>query len=181
MHVERYISSLISTWEKVNKADLAECVKFVQNSLSFGRGIMVAGNGGSSATASHFVVDWSKGFLHNSAQSSPIISLTDNTPLITAIANDISYEQIFSFQLARFGKKGDLLVCISGSGNSKNLIEACLKAKELGMTIVTLTGFDGGKILRFADYSFHCPISDMQVVEDMHASFGHMVIRCQQF
>jgi D-sedoheptulose 7-phosphate isomerase len=106
------------------------------------------------------------------------LCLSDNTPLISAIGNDISFEEVFSYQLKSYARPNDLLVCVTGSGNSRNIINACKQAKLIGMQVLALTGFDGGQTLLNADYSFHCPVEDMQIVEDMHLSFGHLVIRC---
>ena len=176
--IELYIEHLSKTWEKVDLNSLLASLEFLKEQIGSELNIFIAGNGGSSSTASHFVTDWSKGINTRERIRSNISCLSDNTPLITAIANDMDYTNIFAYQLEMFAIKGDVLVAISGSGNSQNIIEAALMARKLEMKIVALTGFDGGKLKELADYNFHCPIEDMQIVEDMHLSFGHMIVKC---
>jgi D-sedoheptulose 7-phosphate isomerase len=179
MKIDSYLENLILGWSKVDISKLSEAVRLVQETLDSNSSVFVIGNGGSSSTASHFVADWVKGNRETNGIAGKVFCLSDNTPLITAIGNDMDYDQIFAYQLRSYAKTSDLLVCVTGSGNSRNIINACIQAKSLGMKVVTLTGFDGGETLRIADFSFHCPVEDMQIVEDMHMSFGHMVIRCQ--
>ena len=170
----------MNTWSKIDQFKLQECLEVIQTSLKSDKSIYVVGNGGSSSTASHFVVDWTKGYNEFKPSTARVLSLSDNVPLLTATSNDIDYNKIFARPLQSWGKEDDLLVCISGSGNSKNIIEVCEVAKQKRISIVALTGFDGGKLLNLADYSFHCPIDNMQIVEDMHLSFGHMVFSCRR-
>lgn len=179
MKVNNYLDNLINSWSKVDIPNLEKAVYKVQESLNFGSNVFVVGNGGSSSTASHFVADWVKGNRETNGEFGKAFCLSDNTPIITAIANDIEFDQIFAYQLKSLAKSGDLLVCVTGSGMSPNIVKACIEAKRLKMIVVGLTGFDGGEIAKMADFSFHCPVDDMQIVEDMHMSFGHMVIRCQ--
>ena len=124
------------------------------------------------------MTDWVKGYRVISGVIGNAFCLSDNTPMITAIANDIGYSEIYSYQLQSYAKSDDLLVCVTGSGESKNVVRACETAKELGLKVVGLTGYSGGQTAKMADYNFHCAVEDMQIVEDMHISFGHMVIRC---
>ena len=177
-NVSEYINHLNAAWDSVDRASLAAAVEVVQISLREGKSIFVVGNGGSSATASHFVTDWVKGNRVNTGHFGKAYCLSDNTPMLTAVSNDLEFSEIFSYPLQSYGAKGDLLVCVTGSGNSKNIIRVCEEAHLLGLRVVALTGFDGGATMKIADYNFHCPIKDMQIVEDMHLSFGHMVIRC---
>lgn len=178
MIIKDYVDSLTHSWSLVDLDRISEAVQKVQECLQSGNQVFVIGNGGSSSTASHFVADWVKGNREINGVAGKAFCLSDNTPLITAIGNDIDFDQIFAYQLRSYAKSSDLLVCVTGSGNSKNVVKACLEAKSIGMKVVALTGFDGGETLRMADFSFHCPVKDMQIVEDMHMSFGHMVIRC---
>jgi D-sedoheptulose 7-phosphate isomerase len=139
--------------------------------------IYVFGNGGSAATASHFVCDFNKGISENLEKKFNLICLNDNLPTLMAIANDISYEDVFSFQLLNKLKPTDLIIAVSGSGNSKNVIKAVEYAKEVGCKIVGLTGYSGGKLKMLSDYSMHVPVNDMQITEDVHMSFDHMMYR----
>ena len=179
MKINDYLDNLISSWAKVDVLRLERAVHKVQESLHLGRNVFVIGNGGSSSTASHFVADWVKGNRETNGIAGKAFCLSDNTPLISAIGNDIEFDQVFAYQLKSYASAGDLLVCVTGSGKSPNIVNACKEAKFLQMPVVGLTGFDGGEIAKLADFSFHCPVDDMQIVEDMHLSFGHMVIRCQ--
>jgi D-sedoheptulose 7-phosphate isomerase len=123
------------------------------------------------------VNDWVKG-VSNLVKSKPkAICLNDNIPSITAIANDSDFSHIFSSQLSNLGSPGDLLVAISGSGNSKNILAAINQAKRQGIKVVGVLGFDGGAALNLVDEAFWVPYNDMQIVEDLHSSFGHMVLK----
>lgn len=138
--------------------------------------IFIIGNGGSSATASHFAVDWQKGAQQYLNFYPNVLCLSDNVPLITAIANDIAYTEIFTHQLSNRDSRNGLLVAISGSGMSENIISAMRKSVELGLQSVALTGFDGGEVGKIA--SIHCNVAstDIKVVEDVHLIFGHSII-----
>lgn len=174
MNTSEYINKLTDTWKRIDSLKLEQLVETIHAEINNKKRFFIVGNGGSSSTASHFVNDWKK------ILKCDAICLSDNVATLTAIANDISYDEIFSFQLEISASKGDVLVALSGSGNSRNIVNACQKALKLGMTVIALTGFDGGETIKLGNYSFHCPISDMQIVEDMHLSFGHMVAKCGQ-
>lgn len=139
------------------------------------RTIFLIGNGGSAAAASHFGQDLAKGTLSSMAAKRRfrVIPLTDNVGFITALANDEGYESIFEQQLRNLARPGDLLVAISGSGNSPNVLRAVEYARSIGMKTVGVTGFDGGKLRRMADESVHVPIDDMGMVEALHGVVFH--------
>ena len=132
------------------------------------------GNGGSASTASHFANDFTKGIPTKNFQ---VTCLSDNIATITAIANDISYDLIYSYQLAHLLQEGDIVVAISGSGNSTNIINAANYAKEQGNLVIGFTGFNGGKLKKLSDISLHVPINNMQIVEDVHLLFNHVMMR----
>ena len=137
--------------------------------------IFLVGNGGSAAAASHFGVDLAKGTLA-SAQATrrfKVIPLTDNIGYITALANDEGYESVFEQQLRNLAEKGDVLISISGSGNSPNVLRAVDYAKSIGMTTIALTGFDGGKLRQIADENVHVPVDDMGMCEALHGVVLH--------
>ena len=138
--------------------------------------IYICGNGGSAATASHFQNDFNKGVSEHLDIPFRFCCLNDNVATIMAIANDISYDDIFSFQLRNKLDPNDLLVAISGSGNSKNIIKAAEYAKSKGIKIIGITGFNGGKLKEFADVLLHAPINSMQVTEDIHMIFDHLMM-----
>ena len=143
-----------------------------------GRTVFLAGNGGSAANASHFGQDLAKGTLASMAAKKRfrVIPLTDNIGFITALANDEGYESIFEQQLRNLAQPGDLLVAISGSGNSPNVLRAVEYAQSIGMKTIGVTGFDGGKLRKLADESVHIPVDDMGMSEALHGVVFHLVM-----
>src|SRR5205085_4359406 len=129
--------------------------------------VFVIGNGGSAANASHFAQDLAKGTCHDMQQERRIraLSLTDNIAFISALGNDEGYDQIFVQQLRTFCRPGDLLIAISGSGNSPNVLRAVEYAHEQGMKTIGVTGFSGGKLRDLADECVHVPLNDMCTAE----------------
>ena len=143
-----------------------------------GRTIFLVGNGGSAANASHFGQDLAKGTLADlrAERRFRVISLADNIGFITALANDEGYESVFEQQLRNLARSGDLLIAISGSGNSPNILRAVEYAKSIGMTTIGVTGFDGGKLRRMADERVHVPVDDMAMCEALHAVVFHLAM-----
>lgn len=138
--------------------------------------IYIFGNGGSAATASHFANDFNKGISEYTNKKFRFICLNDNVPTVMAVANDISYDEVFRFQLLGKLKQEDLVIGISGSGNSKNVVNAIEYAKQEGIRTLGVTGFDGGKVKNIVDVSLHVPINNMQITEDIHMVFDHMIV-----
>ena len=138
--------------------------------------IYICGNGGSAATASHFQNDFNKGVSEYIDIPFRFDCLNDNMATIMAIANDIGYEEVFRFQLRGNLEPNDILVAISGSGNSKNVINAVEYAKEQGNKIIGLTVYSCGKLKKLADISLHVPVNSMQVTEDIHMVFDHLMM-----
>lgn len=137
--------------------------------------IFTCGNGGSLAVADHFVCDFIKGSSTDTTIKPIIYSLGSNTPTLSAIANDISYKDIFSYQLDNYGKKGDVLLSVSSSGNSPNIIEAISMAKKKGMKTISFVGFMGGKAKQMSDNYIHIQSKNYGIVEDIHHSLMHML------
>jgi len=138
------------------------------------RDLYLFGNGGSAAIANHWVCDFSKGGFEDTGRRSKATSLSSNMPLITAIANDIGYEYIFARQLEYMNPKyHDVAIAISSSGNSKNIVLGIMKARDLGMTTVAITGFTGGVAATLADISIHIPSSNYGIVEDISMMILH--------
>jgi D-sedoheptulose 7-phosphate isomerase len=137
--------------------------------------VFLAGNGGSAAAASHFGQDLAKGTLADlrATRRFRVIPLTDNVGYITALANDEGYESIFEQQLRNLGRPGDVLVAISGSGNSPNVLRAVEYAHAIGMKTIGVTGYDGGKLRTLAQESVHIPIEDMGMCEAVHGVVFH--------
>lgn len=175
--IQAYFLREIETIQKLDVDEIAAAVQAIEDAYEREATIYVFGNGGSAATASHFVCDFNKGICEKLDRKFNLICLSDNTPMITAIANDISYDEIFRFQLRDKLKASDLIIAISGSGNSPNVIHAVEYAKEVGATVVGLTGYSGGKLRQLADYHMHVDIDDMQITEDVHMMFDHMMYR----
>src|SRR5829696_2741893 len=138
-----------------------------------GRVVFVVGNGGSAATASHFACDLSKGTRSGGPPTFHVVSLTDNVPLLTAWANDSGYERVFSEQLTALARPGDLLVAISASGNSPNVVAAIDTARSCGMGVVGLSGCSGGRLARVSDVAVNVPSDRIEVVEDAHLVVAH--------
>ena len=138
--------------------------------------IYVFGNGGSSSTASHLANDFNKGISEYVDKKFHVKCLNDNMATVLSVANDIGYNDIFSFQLKNKVKEGDVVIGISGSGNSQNVVNALTYAKEQGATTIGWVGFDGGKVSKIVDLAFHVPVNDMQLVEDMHMVLTHLLM-----
>lgn len=142
------------------------------------RTVFLVGNGGSAAAASHFGQDLAKGTLSSmqAKRRFRVIPLTDNIGFITALANDEGYESIFEQQLRNLARRGDLLIAISGSGNSPNVLRAVEYASSIGMKTIGVTGFDGGKLRGLVDESVHVPIDDMGMTEALHGVVFHLAM-----
>jgi len=139
------------------------------------RTIFIMGNGGSAATASHFVSDLSKGTIVEGFPRFKVIALTDNIPNLLAWANDESYDEIFVEQLKNLMEPNDVVIGISGSGNSMNIIKAIEYANKNGGVTIGISGYDGGKLLKYAQENIHVPSSYMQRVEDIHLLIEHLL------
>lgn len=137
--------------------------------------VFIVGNGGSAATASHMACDLGKNTISPNRQRFRIISLSDNMALVSALANDLGYEHVFAEQLKNLIRPGDVLISITGSGNSPNIIRAMEYARERAATNIALLGFDGGRALDLADEYVLVPVHDYGVVEDMHMVLDHIL------
>lgn len=144
------------------------------------RRVFIFGNGGSAYNASHHVADYVKTACVPGKKRLMAFSLSDNMGLLTAIGNDLAYDQIFEFPLASYARPGDIAVGISCSGNSPNLLRACEWARSHGLTVVALTGFDGGRVKALADIHIHVPSDNYGVIEDLHMSVGHIAAQMLQ-
>lgn len=155
-----------------------EILNVLKNSVKNNQKIFVAGNGGSAGLADHYVCDLSKGAVKdwkNNSDRYKAICLSTNTGYVTAISNDTSYNEIFKQQLINLASPNDILVLISSSGNSPNIIAAAEHAKCIGMKIIGVSGFSGGKLKELADYSAHMNYQSYEVCEDIHGIFGHFL------
>ncbi len=139
------------------------------------RTVFLIGNGGSAANASHFAQDLAKGTAPGleAPRRLRALSLADNVGFLTALANDVGYERVFEQQLRTLARPGDLLIAISGSGNSPNVLRAVEWAREAGLLTLGVTGFDGGKLRGMVDHAVHVPCDDMGICETLHAAVFH--------
>lgn len=172
--IEGYLSRLKSTMDLVSRDELQGFLALLVESLEANRRIYVMGNGGSASTASHYVADFNKGLSWGKRRRFRFHCLNDNVPTLTAYANDVSYEDVFVEPLRNFLEAGDLVIAISGSGNSRNVIKAIEYANGAGAITFGITGYDGGRLRKIAQRGLHVPIDDMQVVEDLHMVFDHL-------
>lgn len=136
--------------------------------------VHIFGNGGSHANASHTVADFVKTAMVDGKRRLRALCMSDNLPMLTAVGNDLSYQDSFAFQLESYARKGDLAVAISCSGNSPNIIKAVEVAKKIGVPIVGLTGLKGGKLGPMSDIHINVPSDNFGVIEDLHMSVGHI-------
>lgn len=148
--------------------DLADC-------MHSRRHVFICGNGGSAANASHLANDFSYAVARKPGAALRATSLTDNSALLTCLANDTGYENVFSLQLAELASPGDILIALSGSGQSPNILRALERAAHIGMRSYAVVGFDGGKAAILADRAIHFRVDDMQIAEDMQLILGHMI------
>ena len=172
-----YLQKLKVLIDRIDLDGIENIVEAIKQTVKNKSRIYVIGNGGSSAIASHMVNDLGTGLRRRDVINFDIISLADNTPVGTAIANDIGYENIFYMQLKGLMKKDDVIIAISSSGNSPNIIKAVEYARKVGATVIGCTGFDGGKLKILSDISFHIetPKGEYGLVEDIHTILDHLL------
>jgi D-sedoheptulose 7-phosphate isomerase len=174
-----YIKGLKDVLDRIPLGPIDEIVQAIELAQNERRQIFVIGNGGSAATASHMMNDLCKGTLgHKGDAPWPrlrVIALTDNVSLMTAWANDSDYTRVFSEPLKNLAQRGDLLIAISASGNSPNIIAAVDAAKQIGVKVIGLVGFGGGKLAKLAEISFVVPSDGYGPVEDVHMILDHII------
>ncbi len=163
--------------DSLNREEINATMNALLAAYDRGATVYVMGNGGSSATASHMVCDFNKGTCYELDTKFKFVCLNDNIPILMAIANDDSFENVFVYQLKDRLKKEDVVLAISGSGNSHNVIKAVDYAKEVGATVIGVTGYSGGKLRQRADFYLHVPVDDMQITEDLHMGFDHLIMQ----
>jgi D-sedoheptulose 7-phosphate isomerase len=175
MTASDYRQLLTDTLDKLDMTAVDAMVDCFADAHARGATIFTMGNGGSGASASHAAGDFLKGASYGLDQRFKMICLNDNLPSMMAIANDIGWEDIFVEPLKNFLQPGDVVIGISGSGNSKNVLKAADYAKAKGATVIGMTGFKGGKLREVADISIHSDAMDMEVAEDVHMAVFNMV------
>jgi len=178
MNYEAYLDYIDRAQRAVKAEEVSTAIDLLWRAYQRRRTVFVIGNGGSAATASHLAQDLWKGTRRTLTQKRRyrVLSLTDSVPCLTALANDDGYEMVFEQQLRTYARAGDLLVAISGSGNSANVLRAVKWANRSGLTTLALTGFDGGMLRRAAHHCLHVPLNDMCTAESIHSVLLHYVV-----
>src|SRR5574344_286492 len=175
--IKAYYAREVRVIESLDVAELNRAMNALLSCYERESTVYVFGNGGSSATASHMVCDFNKGTCANVEKRFRFVCLNDNVPTMMAVANDMSFHAVFYYQRENQLEKGDLILAISGSGNSHNVIKAVEYAKKSGCEVIGMTGYDGGRLARLSDYQLHVPADDMQITEDLHMGFDHMIMQ----
>jgi D-sedoheptulose 7-phosphate isomerase len=171
----QYKAEVLKAIEMVDLDKVNQAIELFKDARANGRHIFVCGNGGSASTASHFACDIVKGASYNRGQRFRIMALTEQLATITAYANDVSYDCVFVEQLRNFAQSGDLVMAISGSGNSPNVIRAMEYANSAGCRTLALTGRDGGKLGALAELNIQVSAPHMGRIEDAHMIVCHMI------
>ena len=176
--VTDYLERVCQVIRDLDRTQVETLSDLIERQYRSGRFVFIIGNGGSGANASHLCEDLAKCTLRDfeTQRRLKVLSLTDNLPWVTAIANDLSYREVFLEQLKSLASEGDLLIAISGSGNSPNILSAVDWANSHGLTTLGLTGFGGGALKTLAHHNLHVPIDDMGIAESVHLTVFHWVI-----
>jgi len=170
----KYFQLVSKTFDQIKLNDLEAIINLIMKTREQGSMIYSMGNGGSSAIAEHLVCDFTKGcFLNNTKLKS--ISLNSNISLLTAVANDFSYDDVFKKQLEMYVEKNDIVIAITSSGNSQNVISALRYLNEKGIKSISFTGFDGGEVKDLSTYNIHVPVNNYGIIEDVHQSLMHII------
>lgn len=172
-----YFASLRSVLAQVDLKIVDQMTDAIWQNYEQGGTLYIFGNGGSAALASHLACDFGKGTVAAGRPRFRTVSLSDNVPLMTALANDLAYEDVFSEQLADLAKKGDAVLAISGSGNSPNVVKGLEIARKLGLSTFAVTGFSGGRVKALSDLCLVVPSDNMQHIEDVHLAATHAIFR----
>lgn len=175
--IQNYITGLQKTIDKLPQQLIADVVDILQYARMQNSQVFIMGNGGSAATASHFVCDLAKNTRRESLPHFRVIGLTDNMAIFSAYANDEGYDKVFSQQLVNLIKPGDVVIGISASGNSKNVINAMEEAQKHNVTTIGFTGFDGGRLGQLVNINIHVKSSIIEHVEDIHLMLEHMIVK----
>ncbi|SDB29059.1 D-sedoheptulose 7-phosphate isomerase [Pseudobutyrivibrio sp. YE44] len=174
--IKQYIDMEKQVLDNLDGEEINEVMNVLENARLKGKRVFICGNGGSASTAAHLECDFNKGISYDQTVKYDIECLSDNVPMLMAIANDIGYDDIFVVPLRNKLKLGDIVIGISGSGNSTNVIKAFEYANSIGADTIALTGYSGGKLKEISKYNIHVNIDNMQIVEDIHLVLNHMMM-----
>lgn len=175
--ITAYFEKLKNTIDAMSVDDIDGLLNVLEDAKNNGRQIFIMGNGGSAATASHAVCDFNKGASYGKEKRFKLICLNDNLATLMAYANDVSYDDVFVEPLKNYFNEGDIVIGISGSGNSKNVLKAIEWANDNGGVTVGISGYTGGKLKPMSKYNVHVPVMDMQITEDIHMVLVHCMMR----
>ena len=170
-----YFENLAGAVKALDRSELAKAAEMLQSTYKTGGYVFACGNGGSAAISNHLHCDHLKGVQTDTILKPKVVSLSAAIETATAIANDISYDEVFVYQLKTLASPGDVLITISSSGDSENIVKACRWAKDNGVRIIAMTGFDGGRSRGIADVSLHVDADNYGVIEDLHQSLMHVL------
>lgn len=175
--ISLYISELQETMNRLSVESIAKVVGILQEARVSGRQVFIMGNGGSASTATHFVCDLAKNTRRDELPHFRVIGLTDNMAMFSAYANDEGYEHVFEAQLANLIDSSDIVIGISASGNSRNVLNAMTLAKQRGAVTIGFTGFDGGQLSDLVEVNIHVDSHVIEHVEDIHLMLEHMIVK----
>jgi D-sedoheptulose 7-phosphate isomerase len=174
---QSYLNGLEDTLRLLPEQAVLQAVEVLHRARLEGRQVFIMGNGGSASTASHFGCDLGKNTRRADLPNFRVMPLTDNMAIFSALANDEGYENVFVQQLSSFLRPGDLVIAISCSGNSENVIRAVEYARQAGAFILTMTGYNGGRLSPLADLDLHVPSYVIEYVEDLHLMMEHLICK----
>lgn len=174
--ISNYIKLEQKILDSLNVQNISDAMNIIYEAYKKESTIYIFGNGGSSATASHYQNDFNKGLSENLEKKFRAVCLNNDLPTIMAIANDISFDEVFRYQLEGRIQAGDIVIALSGSGNSVNVIRAVEYAKMRGNKIIGLCGYSGGKLKELSDAAIHVEIDNMQITEDIHMVLDHLMV-----
>jgi len=173
-YIQEYSTKLYDAINRVDESSLTAATSLILNTILNNNTVYVCGNGGSLSLSEHLMCDVAKGLHYDASFNPKVVSLT-SAPILTAIANDIGYEEIFSFQLKMSAKPNDILIVISASGNSPNVVNALRAAHDIGMTSIGMCGFNKGKVGELADIVLYTGDNNYGVIEDSHSALMHII------
>jgi phosphoheptose isomerase len=172
-YCEGYFAELARASASIDLSAVERAAGVLVEAYTKGANVFACGNGGSAAIANHFQCDHLKGVRHETDLLPKVESLSTSTELLTAIANDLGYEQVFAYQLQSQARPGDVLVAISSSGRSANIVNAISWARDNGVRTIAMTGFEGGDARKMAEVALHVASTNYGIVEDLHQALAH--------
>lgn len=174
--VTQYLQTLHHTLDQLPTTDIEKVIDILYNARLEGRQVFIMGNGGSASTATHFVCDLAKNTRMAGWPHFRVLGLTDNMALFSALANDDGYENVFASQLENLVRAGDIVIGISTSGNSQNVVNAIHFSNHMEAVTIGFTGFDAGEVGRIVDHHVHVPSDNIEQVEDIHLMLEHLIV-----